>query len=404
MLFLSATPGEISYFCATLAVVSFCFFVVPLDTFVGKVKLKVTTKKPWLTFALVEFFSYVCLISAVYWLLYVIKYDQHIIIPIIHILCSLINFMGRHAEVSKADLNFLFVIIIALKIVMDAFVMLYGTLHFDYLAALFWFDFTGWLALLILRIWLVSILYSDNSAPFSLRFNSRAAGYSRIEQNDLEDVKSYPFRDQSVVFDASVSNESNKCGMYTATLFSLLFFNWVWPLLVLGYKNKSLSVSDLGHLKDKDLPINNFVDLIKCLQSVSQKKASRSLFLLLLGLHWKIVAGSAVYLMVSMSAGITSLLLLQQLLETFDNDAQNVTLGYEIAGALFFAKLVESASVHQFWIVGTQACMRMQGALVSTTCYKTLRLSPRSSVEYGIGDVTTLITVRLFFLFPLVPL
>jgi hypothetical protein len=196
----------------------------------------------------------------------------------------------------------------------------------------------------------------------------------------------------------STTDPSTKpCAMYEASLLSQLYFLWVLPLLVKGYRVGSLDYKDLGYLKDRDIPSVCLLSLIKRLEARREEwKQTGKRYSLLAVMYWEnldTVLSSALCLVISGAGGLGSLFLIQALLYHLDNFADDSTTSYLMVLALFMCKIIESVYEHQFWIVGTRACIRMQASLVAMTAYKSLRLSPLAQSKFGVGAITNFMTV-----------
>jgi hypothetical protein len=168
-----------------------------------------------------------------------------------------------------------------------------------------------------------------------------------------------------------------------------------------GKQQQYINETDLGLLRGYDLPSNNLIDLIQAIELNRMKppESQSSLLVLILKLNMPTIGLGLSYQFIATAMQILSLYIFQRLLQNFEQysvDDYNNDRGYGIyllSVQLFICKLVESAFEHQFWFVATQAGVRMSSALVAYTCYKAMRLSPEAAGVYGVGEITTLITV-----------
>jgi ABC-type multidrug transport system fused ATPase/permease subunit len=192
--------------------------------------------------------------------------------------------------------------------------------------------------------------------------------------------------------------QADLCRIYEASFGSQLFFHWVFPLLVQGYRAGTVVYENLGNLSGADHPEYAFKildDALRGSPAIGGTELSKGWTLLRMLMcnfsHTIVMCG--LMLLISQIAGIAALYLLKVVLDLFIGMEGQLMYALSLAILLIALKFIESLFEHQFWIYGIRAGMRVQAALVANCCRKALNLSSTSRSTYDVGEITTLMTI-----------
>lgn len=189
--------------------------------------------------------------------------------------------------------------------------------------------------------------------------------------------------------------EGEECPYEYASVFSVLAFSWMTPLMKFGYKH-FLTQEDLWNLRDADATRTttiNFEDSWD--RELERKKPS---------LWWALFRSfggpyfiATVFKTVSDCLNFVQPQLLRLLIafvQSYSTDEpQPVIRGAAIALAMFAVSVSQTSMLHQYFQRAFETGMRVKASLTSTIYSKSMRLSNEGRAAKSSGDIVNLMAV-----------
>jgi ATP-binding cassette subfamily C (CFTR/MRP) protein 1 len=190
--------------------------------------------------------------------------------------------------------------------------------------------------------------------------------------------------------------DEDECPIEYATIFSILTFSWMTPLMRAGYK-KYLTEDDLWNLAKRDTTRATGESFQTAWEYELENKKSPSLAIAI------IRAFSGPYLVGAIfKAGSDTLNFVQpqllRLLIRFVNsystdEPEPVIRGAAIALAMFAISVSQTSCLHQYFQRSFETGMRIKSALTSAIYGKSLRLSNEGRASKSTGDIVNYMAV-----------
>ncbi|GJT98519.1 ABC transporter C family member 3-like protein [Tanacetum coccineum] len=180
----------------------------------------------------------------------------------------------------------------------------------------------------------------------------------------------------------------------TTSVFSLLTFSWIHPLISKGYK-KSLDLEDVPELDSVDNARASFSVLRNKLESYKKENSGITALCLakaVIWTTWKDIIITGLLAIVFTLASYVGPFLMDAFVEYLHGEP-DLSNGFLLVSAFFVAKIVEClAQRHQDFKL-QQAGMRARSALVTMIYHKGLTLSSLSKQRQSNGEIINLVAV-----------
>ncbi|OMJ18465.1 Metal resistance protein YCF1 [Smittium culicis] len=189
--------------------------------------------------------------------------------------------------------------------------------------------------------------------------------------------------------------ESEKSTEDKASLFSVLTFSWMAPLIDTGYKHM-LRISDLFQLP-KDIQTKKVsVDFWN--QWSKERESSRnSVFLTLVNVFGSTYALAGLLKFIFDILQFAQPVLLKKLLAFVisytDGKETSIATGFYYSGAMFILSVIQSLFLHQYFNISMLTGIGIRTALVSTIYKKTMLMSSKSRSQFSVGDIVNRMSV-----------
>ncbi|KAH7349425.1 metal resistance protein YCF1 [Plectosphaerella cucumerina] len=198
---------------------------------------------------------------------------------------------------------------------------------------------------------------------------------------------------KSSEYEALVDEE--ECPIEYATVFSLLTFSWMTPLMQLGYK-QYLREDDLWGLAHDDTTKSTGAAFEKAWAN-QRKKKNPSLWIAMFQAYGRPYSIAALFKLgndVSLYIQPQLLRLLIAFVASFEyGNGQPVVKGAAIALAMFACASFQTAMVHQYFQLAFVTGMRIKGGLASSIYRKSLKLSNEGRASKSTGDIVNYMAV-----------
>ncbi|PIA65043.1 hypothetical protein AQUCO_00100490v1 [Aquilegia coerulea] len=180
----------------------------------------------------------------------------------------------------------------------------------------------------------------------------------------------------------SIKREENSCPSSTASLFSILTFSWLNPLVALVFKESSLFFRD-----------KLFGSSYRSRSSITSKISSFKLAKALLLSAHREVLWTALLSILYISALFVGPYLIDFFVQYLNGPQTFKTEGYILVSAFILSKIVQSLALRHFSFKLEQVGIRVQEALVAAIYNKLLTLSYQSRQVYSSGEIVNLMAV-----------
>ncbi|KAM3473295.1 hypothetical protein MY5147_004840 [Beauveria neobassiana] len=191
--------------------------------------------------------------------------------------------------------------------------------------------------------------------------------------------------------------DEDECPVEYATVFSMLTFSWMTPMMRFGYKT-FLTEDDLWALAKADKTSTTgqrFSDAWD--QEMKSRPKSPSLWLVLFRAYGGPYAVAAIFKILNdMSQYIQPQLLrlLLRWVQSYETDSpQPVIKGAALALAMFACAIFQTTMVHQYFQLAFETGMRIKGGLGSSIYRKALKLSNEGRSTKSTGDIVNYMAV-----------
>ncbi|KAK3032481.1 hypothetical protein RJ639_037294 [Escallonia herrerae] len=180
-----------------------------------------------------------------------------------------------------------------------------------------------------------------------------------------------------------------------ASLFGILTFSWMGPLIAVGYK-KTLDLEDVPQLASVDSVEGAFPILRDKLESdsgSSSRVTTLGLVKALMFTTWKEILLTAFLALVYTLASYVGPFLIDTFVQYLNGRREFDNEGYLLVLAFFVAKLVECLAQRHWFFRLQQVGIRAQAALVALIYNKGLTLSCQSKQGHTSGEIINFMTV-----------
>jgi len=192
--------------------------------------------------------------------------------------------------------------------------------------------------------------------------------------------------------------DEEECPIEYATVFSLLTFSWMTPLMRYGYK-QYLTEDDLWGLAKKDQTKNTGEAFNQAWEYELKHHKNPSLWLALFRAYGGPYAIAALFKIVNDVTQYIQPQLLKYLIAFVNsrNEAgeedQPVVQGAAIALAMFAIAVLQTSMIHQYFQLAFVTGMRIKGGLASAIYKKSMRLSNEGRASKSTGDIVNYMAV-----------
>jgi ATP-binding cassette, subfamily C (CFTR/MRP), member 1 len=190
--------------------------------------------------------------------------------------------------------------------------------------------------------------------------------------------------------------DDDECPIEYATVFSILTFSWMTPMMKLGYK-KYLTEDDLWNLAKRDTTKATGEAFDEAWSYELDNRKHPSLWLAIFR------AFSGPYFRAALFKAVNDIFafvqpqllrLLISFVDSYRGDApQPVTKGAAIALAMFFVSVIQTTALHQYFQLAFETGMRIKTALTSAIYTKSLKLSNEGRASKSTGDIVNYMAV-----------
>ncbi|KAJ9154783.1 Metal resistance protein YCF1 [Pleurostoma richardsiae] len=191
--------------------------------------------------------------------------------------------------------------------------------------------------------------------------------------------------------------EEEECPAEYATVFSLLTFSWMTPLMKFGYK-QYLTEDDLWALPKTDTTKTTGDAFEKAWQYELEHRKHPSLWLAMFRAYGGPYALAALFKIVNDISQYIQPQLLRYLIAFVEsykhgNEPEPVIKGAAIAVAMFAVACLQTSMIHQYFQLTFVTGMRIKAGLASAIYKKSLRLSNEGRAAKTTGDIVNYMAV-----------
>ncbi|KAL4579999.1 hypothetical protein LXL04_016171 [Taraxacum kok-saghyz] len=180
----------------------------------------------------------------------------------------------------------------------------------------------------------------------------------------------------------------------TSSIFSLLTFSWIDPLIAIGYK-KPLDLEDIPQLDDVNSARGAFSVIKSRLESEKRENIQITTFSLAKAVVWTtwtdIIITALLALVYTLSTYVGPFLI--DAFVEYVNGHRDLKEGFFLVSAFFFSKIVECLANRHQDFKQKQAGIKARGALIATIYQKGLTLSSRSKQGRSSGEIINFVAV-----------
>ncbi|KAF6145054.1 hypothetical protein GIB67_013405 [Kingdonia uniflora] len=181
-----------------------------------------------------------------------------------------------------------------------------------------------------------------------------------------------------------------------ASLFDILTFSWMSPLLAVGYK-KIIDFEDVPQLDGND-SVNGVYPIFKnkldsYSNNISSEVTTLKLVKALLFCTWREILISAFFPLVYALASYVGPFLIDTFVQYLNGRREFKNEGYYLVSAFFVAKIAEGLSQRHWFFRVQQVGMRARAALIAVVYQKGLTLSSQSRQDRTSGEIINYMTV-----------
>ncbi|XP_058074506.1 ABC transporter C family member 3-like isoform X2 [Magnolia sinica] len=189
------------------------------------------------------------------------------------------------------------------------------------------------------------------------------------------------------------SKKDNVTPYANASLFSLLTFSWMSPLLKVGYK-KTLDIDDVPQLADDD-SVNGVFPVFsnKLEEDSSNGVGTLKLLKALFFTVWKEVLWTALFVLLYTVSSYVGPYLINAFVQYLNGHSEFANEGYVLVSTFFIAKIIECLSEQCCYFKLRQAGIRGRAALVAMIYKKGLSLSSQSRQGHTSGEIINFMSV-----------
>jgi ATP-binding cassette subfamily C (CFTR/MRP) protein 1 len=190
--------------------------------------------------------------------------------------------------------------------------------------------------------------------------------------------------------------DDDECPVEYATVFSILTFSWMTPLMRQGYK-KYLTEDDLWNLASRDTTKATGSTFKAAWDYELEHHKHPSLWMAIFRAFSGPYFRGALFKVVSDSLAFVQPQLLRLLIKFVDSysteDPQPATRGAAIALAMFAVSVGQTTALHQYFQRAFETGMRIKTALIAAIYGKALKLSNEGRASKSTGDIVNYMAV-----------
>jgi hypothetical protein len=190
--------------------------------------------------------------------------------------------------------------------------------------------------------------------------------------------------------------DDDDCPIEYATVFSILTFSWMTPLMRYGYK-KYLTEDDLWNLASRDTTKATGAKFKKAWEYELENHKHPSLWMAIIRAFYGPYLRGAIFKTVSDSLAFVQPQLLRLLIKFVSSykteEPEPVTRGAAIALAMFAVSVGQTTALHQYFQRAFETGMRIKTALTSAIYSKSLKLSNEGRASKSTGDIVNYMAV-----------
>ncbi|KAF8857585.1 hypothetical protein BDZ45DRAFT_803222 [Acephala macrosclerotiorum] len=194
----------------------------------------------------------------------------------------------------------------------------------------------------------------------------------------------------------SAIGDEDECPIEYATVFSILTFSWMTPMMRHGYK-KFLTEDDLWNLAKRDTTKSTGDAFRKAWDHELEHKKNPSLWMAIFRAFSGPYFRGACFKTVSDTLAFVQPQLLRLLINFVDSyryeNPQPVIRGAAIALAMFAVSVGQTMALHQYFQRAFETGMRIKTALTSAIYGKSLKLSNEGRASKSTGDIVNYMAV-----------
>jgi ATP-binding cassette subfamily C (CFTR/MRP) protein 1 len=190
--------------------------------------------------------------------------------------------------------------------------------------------------------------------------------------------------------------DEDECPIEYATVFSILTFSWMTPMMRYGYK-QYLTEDDLWNLAKRDTTKAAGAAFAEAWDHELQHRKNPSLWMAIFrGFSGPYFRG-ALFKVVNDTLAFVQPQLLRLLITFVDSyggpEPQPVTKGAAIALAMFAVSVIQTTALHQYFQRSFETGMRIKTALTAAIYTKSLKLSNEGRASKSTGDIVNYMAV-----------
>ncbi|KAK1994100.1 hypothetical protein LX36DRAFT_660894 [Colletotrichum falcatum] len=193
--------------------------------------------------------------------------------------------------------------------------------------------------------------------------------------------------------------DEEECPIEYATVFSLLTFSWMTPLMRYGYK-QFLTEDDLWGLAKKDQTKNTGEAFNQAWEYELKHHKNPSLWLAMFRAYGGPYAIAALFKIVNDVTQYIQPQLLKYLIafvssrnNSSNEEQQPIIQGAAVALAMFAIAVLQTSMIHQYFQLAFVTGMRIKGGLASAIYKKSMRLSNEGRASKSTGDIVNYMAV-----------
>lgn len=190
--------------------------------------------------------------------------------------------------------------------------------------------------------------------------------------------------------------EDDECPIEHATVFSILTFSWMTPMMRYGYK-KFLTEDDLWNLAKRDTTKATGAAFQKAWDTELEVRTNPSLWMALFRAFSGPFFRGAIFKTASDSLAFVQPQLLKLLIRFVESyrteNPEPVIRGAAIALGMFAVSVSQTTALHQYFQRAFETGMRIKTALTSAIYSKSLRLSNEGRASKSTGDIVNYMAV-----------
>jgi len=191
---------------------------------------------------------------------------------------------------------------------------------------------------------------------------------------------------------SALDDDEYECPTEHATVFSILTFSWMTPIMKHGY-TKFLTEEDLWDLRDKDGATTTERKFSEAWARQLQRKTPNLWFALFQAFGAPFGIATLFKIVQDVLAFVQPQLLrmLIGFVASYETETpQPAIQGLAIAALMFLASTIQTLSLHQYFMHAFETGMRIKSGLTAAIYRKSIRLSNEGRAEKSTGDIVNL--------------